>query len=79
MAKSEIITLAQLKKEVDTAIKILGGDKKILIADDDEGNGYHPMFFAVTDPSQWKVEDLMYANLYGVSPMDAINNYVILG
>jgi hypothetical protein len=52
------------------------GSKKILISDDDEGNGYHECFFGVTPVS----EDLIaYAFLHGVSKEDAMKDYVALG
>lgn len=77
--ETKVLTLLQLRKEIDKAIKVMGGDKKCLIADDDEGNGYHPMYFAVTDISKWEVGDLLYTNLYGVSPQDAVDHYVVIG
>ena len=77
--ETKVLTLAQLRKQIDDAIKVMGGDKKCLIADDDEGNGYHPMYFAVTDIREWSVEDLMFCNLHGVSAMDAKDHYVVIG
>ena len=39
------ITVAQLGIEIDKQIKAGNGDKKILITCDDEGNGYHGLFY----------------------------------
>ena len=51
------------------------GNGKIMISTDDEGNGYHPLFFGVTPIT----EDFSYATFYGVSFEDAKNDCVILG
>lgn len=44
----EIITVNELKKLCDFEIVKGNGNKKILISQDDEGNGYHYLFFAFT-------------------------------
>lgn len=52
------------------------GKKKILISDDDEGNGYHELFFGFNTD----VESLLeYSYAHGVSKEEAIKDYVILG
>lgn len=51
------------------------GKKKIMISTDDEGNGYHPLFFGVTQIS----DDFSYATFYSISFEDAKKNCVILG
>lgn len=40
------LTVAGLKKMCDYQIKQGNGDKKILISNDDEGNGFHELFYA---------------------------------
>lgn len=51
------------------------GSKKILISDDDEGNGYHELFFGFSE----NVEDFdMIGMPFGVSG-ENINEYIILG
>lgn len=54
------------------------GDKKIMISQDDEGNGYHELFFGITTAERiggfrpWMLP-------CGVSVEDANANYVTLG
>jgi len=43
------ITIKELKKYVDTQIIKGNGDKVIMLSDDDEGNGYHYLWYAFTD------------------------------
>ena len=43
------ITVKLLRMLCDEQIKKGNGDKVILMSDDDEGNGFHTMFFAFTD------------------------------
>ena len=40
------LTVADLKKMCDYQIKKGNGNKKILISNDDEGNGFHELFYA---------------------------------
>lgn len=42
------ITVKELKKECDLQIKKGNGDKVIMISDDDEGNGYHYLWYLFT-------------------------------
>lgn len=72
------ITVNQLYAILRNCIKNGNGGKKILISDDDEGNGYHELFFGIT-PSK-DIISMVGANLpFNVTEEDAINNYVILG
>ena len=55
------MTVKQLYLELAEEIKNGNGDKAIIIADDNEGNGYHGMFYGITsDPETIRdaVEDL---------------------
>ena len=77
-----IIAVDELYKALAQARKAGMGSKKIMLSNDDEGNGYHECFFAVTTDlksfgfgSGWAAGMLPY----GVSPEDAENNYVIIG
>ena len=54
------------------------GNKKILISDDDEGNGYHLMFFAVTDKTK-EFFASPYMNLPCGVKRAELEDYVILG
>lgn len=55
-------------------IKKGNGDKNILLSDDDEGNGYHAMFYGITDANKVISEDDVYN--YDVHN---INDWIILG
>lgn len=54
--------------------------KHILLSDDDEGNGYHELFFGLTT-GQDAVDCVSFSN--GISSVDIdsidLNDYVILG
>ena len=43
------ITVKQLKNLCEQEIKKGNGDKVIMISDDDEGNGYHYLWYSFTD------------------------------
>ena len=54
----EGLTVRQLEKLCGEQIALGNGDKHILISDDDEGNGYHTLFYAFTsDPDM--IEELL--------------------
>lgn len=75
----EAVTIKRLYELLKEEVKNGRGDKKILLSNDDEGNGYHQMFYGL---STIKEEDAQYYNEYmlsGVSVKDAIKDYVILG
>lgn len=74
------ITVKRLKAICDNAIKNGLGDRKILISSDDEGNGYHELFFALSDCEDVLDEsDAMCVLPYGVTYEEAIKDYIILG
>ena len=43
------LTVKVLCEELMAQVKKGNGDKHILISDDDEGNGYHTLFFTICD------------------------------
>ena len=51
------------------------GEKKILIATDDEGNGFRPMYYLISETKG----NVDYSTLYGISKEEAEENCVILG
>lgn len=55
------------------------GDKKIVLADDTEGNGYHGMFFGFTSTPSAIKETIEYSNGIYDSETDDVNEIVILG
>ena len=72
------ITIKELKKYVDTQIIKGNGDKVIMLSDDDEGNGYHYLWFAFTDAKDLiseftKEEDLINKDIA------SLENTIILG
>lgn len=72
---AKIITIDELYSILRTERTKGNGKKRILLSTDDEGNGYHPLFFGVSPVT----DDFSYAFFYGVSFEDAKNNCVILG
>lgn len=42
------MTIKELLKECQSEIKNGNGDKEILISNDDEGNGYHTLYYGFT-------------------------------
>ena len=71
MAKE--ITVKQLKALCDLQIKKGNGDKKILVGDDDEGNGFHSLLFSFTET----VSDFKDV-IYHIDEKD-LKDYIILG
>lgn len=70
------LTLKELFNLIALAIKEGNGDKKVIISNDNEGNGYHGLFYGVT-----KIDGEMANAIKGlVEDSDTdINNLVILG
>lgn len=74
------ITIDELYKDLAKLRKQGLGGKKILISQDDEGNGYHELFFGVTtDIEGFEFDKSPYMLPWGVSPEEAERDYVILG
>lgn len=72
----EGITVKTLKKLVDEQIKLGNGDKEVLLSCDDEGNGYHTLFFGFTA----ETEDLKTLSEWGLfHDNNNPNEVVILG
>lgn len=72
------ITVDELYEALAQVRKAGMGSKKIMLSNDDEGNGYHECFYEVT--TNMEALELSYNDLpYGVSPEDAVNDYVIIG
>jgi hypothetical protein len=73
------MTVKELYLELAEEIKKGNGDKYIVVADDNEGNGYHGMFYGVTSDPKMVRENIECSN--GLSDCCEINydNIVILG
>lgn len=67
------ITVKELLKLCETQINLGNGDKNIAISDDNEGNGFHGLFFAFTEV------DKNYSDLIVDSETDLPSNTIILG
>lgn len=73
-------TIEQLAKMCESEIKNGNGKKRILLSNDDEGNGYHELFYAFTPTDEIFLPNHSMCGLpYGVSYEDAIKRYVVLG
>lgn len=74
------LTVKDLHKYCERLIKHGEGDKKILISDDDEGNGYHELFFHFSPTTDF-FNDAKYAPSlpYNITQEQARNEYIILG
>lgn len=71
------LTVEELAKICNMELTKGNGTKKILISSDDEGNGYHELFFAFTPTDRF---NLKYVNLpYNVDEKDFKENYIVLG
>lgn len=74
------MTVNELYEALARVRKAGMGGKKILLSNDDEGNGYHECFFSVaTDIKSFGFENAAYMLPYGVMPEDAEKDYVIIG
>ena len=70
-------TINQLKEMCEQQIRKGNGDKHILISDDDEGNGYHELFFAFTEANKIETQ---YVNMpFGVDNKTFKEKYIVLG
>lgn len=69
------LTIDDLYKILADEKKKGNGKKKIMISTDDEGNGYHCLWFGVTPIN----DDFSYAFFHGISFEDAKKDCVILG
>lgn len=67
------ITVRELLKLCQQEIARGNGDKHIVISDDNEGNGYHGMFYGFT-PCKRKFQDDIYDSRYSSE-----NDTIILG
>ena len=76
----EALTVAQLMRICQQAIRDGYGNKHILISDDDEGNGYHELFYGISTIEDDIIDELYEAGMlpFGVTKKD-LANYVTLG
>lgn len=75
--KTKGITIEQLYKECAKQIKAGNGKRHVLLSNDDEGNGYHELFFGFTPTEKCVSDD--YLLPYGVTMQEAEKEYIVLG
>ena len=64
------ITLDELIEAASKAKKAYGGDKYVLISDDEEGNGYHECYFTFSDAKEL-LDGCVFAP-YDLNPADCV-------
>lgn len=69
------LTINELLKLCQQQVKKGNGNKKIVISDDNEGNGYHGLFYGLTEINETYKE---YYQIYD-SETDDINEIIVLG
>lgn len=69
------LTINELLKLCQQQVKKGNGNKKIVISDDNEGNGYHGLFYAFTEIDEDEKE---YYQIYDSETND-INEIIVLG
>lgn len=69
------MTVKELLNECQNQVKAGNGDKSILISQDDEGNGFHPLYYSFTDDKETITQ---YRDM-GVISSGFDNNIVLLG
>lgn len=75
----EAVTVKQLADMCNNLVRGGKGSKKILISSDDEGNGFHELFFGFTEDASSLIEDACPPLApCGVTNKN-INDYIILG
>ena len=72
----EASTVEHLRTLCQMGIAKGNGKKKILLSDDDEGNGFHECFFTFTDPHNLTIDAYLFP--HGVTE-ENIYEYLILG
>jgi hypothetical protein len=74
----EQMTVKALLKYCQQEIKNGNGDKRIVVSDDNEGNGFHGLFYAFTDIKTESDKKYYNDHIYDSSEED-INKIIILG
>ena len=71
------MTVKELLHYCQVQVKCGNGDKKIVIADDNEGNGFHGLFYAFTEIEEDDKE--YYGNHIYDSREEDLDKLIILG
>ena len=73
-----ILTINDLAELVNEEIKKGNGTKKVMLSNDDEGNGYHGLYFAFTPTEKIFSGSYPPSLPYGVNK-EELKDYIILG
>lgn len=71
------ITIMQLYAKCMEQIRLGNADRHVMLSNDDEGNGYHELFFGFTPTEKCVSDD--YLLPYGVTMQEAEKEYIVLG
>lgn len=74
----KMLTINDLAELVNEEIKKGNGTKKIMLSNDDEGNGYHGLYFAFTPTEKIFSGSYPPSLPYGVNK-EELKDYIILG
>lgn len=73
------ITVKELAHELVQLVLAGHGDKRLVLADDNEGNGFHGMFYGITAEPEWVAKAIDGSCGLTDSQETDYNNIVILG
>lgn len=77
--KEKGITIKQLYEECARQIKAGRGDRHVLISQDDEGNGYHELFYGFSPDLDFSQPGMDWMLPCGVTAEDVEREYIVLG
>ena len=75
------ITVKELRDRLDKYVRAGHGDRQIVISDDNEGNGFHGLFYDLSFPQKTmpKEQKEYYKSLIHDSCTDNLDDIVFLG
>lgn len=73
------MTVEKLYRELQELMRQGMGDKKIVVADDNEGNGYHGIYYSCTSDPMMVKENIDASNGLYDSQEENTDNLVIIG
>lgn len=72
-----ILSVKDLYNECKTQIERGNGDRKIMISQDDEGNGYHYLFYGMAKGEEMRDDDMFMMSVdENITPVDDV---IVLG
>lgn len=72
------LKVKDLKKLVDQQMKLGNGDKYIVISDDNDGNGFHGLFYGFTDDEQ-SIDDILKGSILHETTCEEVEKIILLG